>query len=242
MSWAPLTTVCAISQKKNWHLKLGAPHGSYGPTESFVLSFRAEYSVNSQTEPKTKTCFGLPKPSPITNNFCKSDLRFLFCTRWTKKLVLVQVQVLGFYHSAGKGSYWHTLRRFGMRGINMYLSLCIRDRESVCVGGMRWVAIQCNLYAVVLSWIWWLFSLCGLWLKVGNLEKENQALTKICDESFTLAEQGKVKGWWGSSRRARIQGYDTDASLFWVFREKHTTTDYWRCNKVCYYTALIPIK
>jgi hypothetical protein len=29
------------------------------------LSFRAEYSVKCQTEPKTKICFGLPKPRPI---------------------------------------------------------------------------------------------------------------------------------------------------------------------------------
>ena len=39
------------------------------PAEGFILGFRAEYSVNSQTEPKTKSCFGLPKPSPILGPF-----------------------------------------------------------------------------------------------------------------------------------------------------------------------------
>ena len=29
-----------------------------------LFGSRAEYSVGTQTEPKTKTCFGLPKPSP----------------------------------------------------------------------------------------------------------------------------------------------------------------------------------
>jgi hypothetical protein len=35
------------------------------PAEGLLLGFRAEYSVTAQTEPKTKTCFGLPKPRPI---------------------------------------------------------------------------------------------------------------------------------------------------------------------------------
>ncbi len=42
---------------------------------------------------------------------------------------------------------WCTLRRFGMRGINMYLSLCIRDRE--CGGGGGWdesqFSVTCTL-------------------------------------------------------------------------------------------------
>jgi hypothetical protein len=35
------------------------------PAEGLLLGFRAEYSVTAQTEPKTKTCFGLPKPRPM---------------------------------------------------------------------------------------------------------------------------------------------------------------------------------
>ena len=36
------------------------------PAEGLLLGFRAEYSVTSQTEPKTKICFGFPKPRPMT--------------------------------------------------------------------------------------------------------------------------------------------------------------------------------
>ena len=32
-----------------------------------LFGFRAEYSVNTQTEPKTKICFGFPKPRPVPN-------------------------------------------------------------------------------------------------------------------------------------------------------------------------------
>ena len=35
------------------------------PAEGLLLGFRAEYSVTAQTEPKTKICFGFPKPRPV---------------------------------------------------------------------------------------------------------------------------------------------------------------------------------
>jgi hypothetical protein len=44
------------------------------PAEGLLLGFRAEYSVTAQTEPKTKTCFGFPKPRPMT----REDLRMIW--------------------------------------------------------------------------------------------------------------------------------------------------------------------
>jgi hypothetical protein len=66
LSLSPFTTVFHVPKKKfaddaaNFVLRTAS-------AETFLLGFRAEYSVNTQTEPKTKTCFGLPKPSPIPN-------------------------------------------------------------------------------------------------------------------------------------------------------------------------------
>ena len=44
-----------------------------------LFGFRAEYSVNTQTEPKTKICFGFPKPRPVPiDSRCDADERLLF--------------------------------------------------------------------------------------------------------------------------------------------------------------------
>jgi hypothetical protein len=62
LSLVPYTTVCCISQTK----KFAAPM-----RRASILGFRAEDSVWVQTEPKTKICFGLAKPSPRPSNHCK---------------------------------------------------------------------------------------------------------------------------------------------------------------------------
>ena len=55
------------------------------PAEGLILGFRAEYSVTAQTEPKTKTCFGLPKPSPIPK-----ILRLILEMQWSNWIVTIQ--------------------------------------------------------------------------------------------------------------------------------------------------------
>jgi hypothetical protein len=68
LSLVSFTTVCGTSKKKNcdWsHIKY-LPYINWSSTRFLRrvshFGFRSEYSVNTQTEPKTKIYFGLSKP------------------------------------------------------------------------------------------------------------------------------------------------------------------------------------